>query len=200
MTAPIRTSGEFATAISELLKEVGSASTRSLEEYLRALLGKLEQERECRPTYELFVALLRDAFRDNAVAYDVSWSAVTRPPSNPWLVPPDLPQFRLKTDRTKLASLRENMSDFECLLGTLRFQIADLHGMTSKELQYRWRYMGLKSPRGNDWYNWDPFVYLERGTAGFLFHLERHYLVGSDELRCNWAALAHLLEMGRLWE
>lgn len=177
----------------------------SLQSFPRGIPSRVaetctERARATPITLGLFVSLLREGFAAEPVPFDPGWSKHARPPRNHWVVPVDIPRLWLHADKEELTSLRSRTDEFECFVETLLFQIADLHSMTSRQMEDKWKYLGLKSPRGNDWYNWDPVSYLEQGTAGLLAHLERNHLVGADDQPCNWATFAFFLEMGRLWE
>ncbi len=64
--------------------------------------------------------------------------------------------------------------------------------MKDKELQNEGKYLGLNSPTGNRWYNFDVFTYLECGTAQFD---------ADDKLGdCDWTFLAYILKLGRIYE
>jgi len=200
LSTQVRSAREFADDVHRLVAEFETSSARSLEEYLRALWHSISKRDQANPSYGLFASLLRDGFTLEPASFDDSWLAVTQPPANPWFARKDLSRFGISAPSGGPASVPSATSDWDCLLGTLRFQIGDLRRMGKGKEREKWRYLGSRSPTGNTWYNWDPFLYLDQGASGFLYHLESGHLVGSNNEVCNWAALAFFLEMGRLWE
>jgi len=60
---------------------------------------------------------------------------------------------------TALEALKSRSSDFDLLQEVPIFLIADSHSMTPEQLEYKWRYMGSTSPRGNVSNNWDTFTF-----------------------------------------
>src|SRR5207249_7649181 len=111
----------------------------SLEEYLRALWHAISNRDQASPSYGLFASILRDGFALEPAPFDDSWLAQTQPPANPWFARKDLSLFGISAPSSGSASDPSNTSDRECLLGTLRFQIADLHRMGKGKEQEKWR-------------------------------------------------------------
>jgi hypothetical protein len=88
------------------------------------------------------------------------------------------------------------VDEFRILKHTILFQIADLYRMRGNQLADPHQYFGVESPTGNDWYNFEASDYLERGTSTVIGH-------GDDDIpfeKCDWVALAEILELGRLYE
>lgn len=195
---------EFNDFVVDLIDEYRETYRGSLEEYLRALLGSLESHIGELPSYSRFAKLFEDGFTLAPTPYKKRWRAYDKPPANPWLV--NLSAMKIAPSWFKpptpeeLEAERARTVDRDLAMTTLLFLIADLHSMTPKELGYKWRYMGTKSPRGHDWYNWDPFTFLECALSGFSSHVRQGHMVGTSETVCNWAALALILELGRVYE
>jgi len=125
------------------LREVSAYQDRSLEEYLRALwrLGSLHKDKAALPL-TLFSELLERAFREDPPPFDPSWRRV----ANPNLTKPP---------------------GYEGWEQTILYQVVDLRDMADAGmLRNEMRYFGIKAPRENDWYNFDPLTYLECATAG----------------------------------
>jgi hypothetical protein len=167
---------EFYDAVGSMLRESDLESGRSLEDYLRTLWRLLQDDRTEAATYERLTALLRESFLSDPAPFDERWLAYTDPPDND-----------------------EAHDDFDYLRQTLVFQIADLRRMTGGQLQDPNRGLGVQSPTGNDWYNFEPVQYLECATQGFSDNLGAGNLT-QHEHTCTWRTLAILLEMGRLYE
>jgi len=114
-----------------------------LEEYLRALLaaGRSRREQPFLSADEL-LELLAGAFTFPAVPFDESW-------------------------RSRYAEDRENRSGFDGWEARLLRQIVDLREMMERGiLQDEHRYFGIASPRGQQWFNFDPCTFLECATEG----------------------------------
>ncbi len=118
---------------------------RTLEEYLRALLGLATREREQADLpAPLFAAMLEAAFHEAPLPYDPSWAAAWQP--------------RKRDDSD------DGFPGWEALI---QRQIVDLREMhASGALEDKQRYFGIDSPRGARWYNFDPTTYLECAAAG----------------------------------
>jgi hypothetical protein len=127
-------------------------------------------------TYDWVAAVLRESFVVDAAPFEEAWFEYT-----------DLPE----EDRVE--------DDFEFLRLTVLFQIADLRRMVGNQLEDPHRGLGVRSPTGHSWYNFQPLGYLECAMRGFADNLAvgklREY-----EINCNWQALAIILELGRLYE
>lgn len=119
------------------------SSTRSLEEYLRAMLKLSQNFAQCQSlSIEEFYTLISESFTTQPAEFDEEWRSLYN---------------RLPTD----------LADYSGWRSTLIKQIVDLremgeHGMLANE----YRYFGINSPRNAIWYNFDPVGYLECGMAG----------------------------------
>jgi hypothetical protein len=74
-----------------------------------------------------------------------------------------------------------------------------LRRMVGKQLDNPHRELGLQSPSGYTWYNFEPPLYLECALRGFIDNLEVGRLT-EYERHCTWKSLAIILELGRLYE
>ncbi len=118
---------------------------RSLEEYLRALLGLVSRERQ-QPDLAapLFAAMLEAAFHQAPLPYEPSWETA-------W-------------QALERGEPEEGFSGWEALI---KRQIIDLRELrASGGLEDEQRYFGIDAPRGARWYNFDPRTYLECAAAG----------------------------------
>jgi hypothetical protein len=170
----IRTSGELEQFTLELLKRQEPKYTGSLEEYLRSLWVSVKNHQTDSVTFALLASILEDGFALEPAPFDNSWLEYTAP-CDDW-------------------SMECSEDGYGCLEQTLLFQIADLRRMAGEELENELRYFGLESPTQHDWYNFNPFLYLECALAGFISRS------GEDVTVCNWATLATILEFGRIYE
>lgn len=140
--ADIETNRDLYLAISRLI-EREKKTTRTLEEYLRALLGLAQWRRDdtALPVAQFF-ALLDKAFTAEEGEFDPEWRS---------LYPP----------------LDDESAGFEGWQATLIRQIVDLREMEEQGmLADPYRYLGIDSPRGRRWYNFDPCTFLECAMAG----------------------------------
>src|SRR5262245_20653380 len=136
----IRTNRELYVAIADLMKREAENSM-TLEAYLRNVhaLGCGAQSNQ-QFTPDEFVSLLREAF---AVA-------APKPPS------------------PKLSAIEVTASaGFAKWESVLLEQLTDLRQMeASGQLGNKLRYLGIDSPSGRRWFNFDPRTYLECATCG----------------------------------
>jgi hypothetical protein len=113
-----------------------SSDDRSLEEYLRALwrLGCAHRAEDALPR-RTFEDLLDEARRAAAPPFDQGWAVGYG-------------------DRERSGHARWER--------TILDQIVDLHEMAEVgNLANELRYFGIASPRGSDWYNFDPDLFLD---------------------------------------
>ena len=138
----IKTTRDLYIAISRLNKAQEN-STRSLEDYLLAVLGLgiTYQNRQFLSANE-FYDLLVAAFTANVVDFDPAWR--------------DHFQENIRIS-----------GGFRGWQATIINQIIDLHEMDEAGmLENQYRYFGIDSPRGVRWFNFDPGAFLECATAG----------------------------------
>ena len=179
-TARVGSLGDLNAFTTALIRE-REGTPRTLEEYLRAVLASVRNHSADPPSYGLFATILAEGFSIPPLPYDETLGAHCGPPENPWLVNLTaaklFPWLYTPERLAAMESRRARISDRDFMLDTLLFLIADFHSMTAGELGYKWRYMGAKSPRGHDWYNWDPLTFLECALAGFTTHVQRGHVI-----------------------
>jgi hypothetical protein len=137
----MRTNRDLYLAITALIERQRD-NRRTLEDYLRALaeLGHNHRQRATLALDEFF-QLLSDAFTADAPPFDESWRITS-------------------AENSKAPG-------FDGWLATLREQVVDLHEMQENgQLNDKYRYFGIRSPRGQRWYNFNPSGFLECATAG----------------------------------
>ena len=136
------TNRDFYLAVTEF-QTAPCGSDRSLEHYLLAL------HQLCLPlattpslSGEAFLQLLDTAFTAEFPPFPEEWRSRTFDEEDP----------------------DPGFAGFEaCLIQ----QVVDLREMAERgALEDKYRYFGIKSPRGHSWYNFDPATYLECATAG----------------------------------
>ncbi len=148
---------------------------RSLQSYLSALLLLVQEEKAEELEVEKLLELLGSAFTSEAIAFDGEWLQIRSAPDQQVEVPAG--------------------KDFT--IAVLKFQIAELHRMRNMAHVDKSATLGLKSPTGNYWYNFDPFTNLECGARSII---DSGGDGTKDEFVCHWEALGTLLEMGRIYE
>lgn len=168
----IKTIGDFREYVLFLANGKAATTPRSLEEYLRALWG-LVQQTQARPvTFALLGQLLENAFVAEPLSFDEAWLQYDEPP--------DFHNI-------------ENMQAFSVLQQMICYQIADLHRMHQVHLlENKLRFLGIASPTGYTWYNFDPSGYLECAARGV-----QENGIATD---AGWIDLAILLWLGQIYE
>ncbi len=129
----------------EHLTEQYRPSSRTLEEYLRAML-QLSHQFTNHESLSLqdFYGLICESFTADPAEFNEDWRD----------------QYDLLSNRS---------FNFWGWQATLIRQIVDLHEMKETGiLDDEYRYFGVDSPRGSRWYNFDPAGYLECGMTGSL--------------------------------
>ena len=159
----------------------------SLEEYLRSLWSIVSQSRDLPLALENIVAWLERAFTEEPPPFDPAW------------------MLRPKTECHEPDS-------FEGWENIILYQIADLRRMGELGmLDDEYRYMGLTSPSGLSWYNFDPLTYLGCGMSGPWYRNERlmpAYVPENDQIdsgtgekrEISWRDFYAILYMGRIYE
>ena len=168
---------EFYEWINDLPSRV---ENRDLETYLSALYLQINKEKEQELSKEKLLLLLQESFRSEPIEFDSKWLAIISPPD-----------FDINLIDNELR-LKEGII---FTTGVLKFQIAELHKMKSKQLKNELRYFGIDSETENRWHNFDPFTNLECGAAWLLNGKDEN-----QQLIANWKMLGILLEMGRMYE
>ncbi|MCK6510845.1 hypothetical protein L6R29_12865 [Myxococcota bacterium] len=138
----LQTNRDLYLAIGRLRSEY-KGLTRSLEEYLRALLGISQgYAQEERLSVEALWSMLSGALGGEAAPFEEAW-------------------------RERYDQRAEEGDDYRGWRATLIRQIVDLREMEEAGLLAKEdRYFGMSAPRGAHWYNFDIFAYLECAMAG----------------------------------
>ena len=190
----INTSKAFRSAILKILEKQQDRYSSSLEAYLRSLWMLVNQYKNTTVTYALLVKLLEEAFLTTPPDFNHEWLRYEKPIS--WNYK-DGTYVIEKLENHKIIIVERNVDTFRILKHTILFQIADLYRMRDKQLKDEYRYFGVQSPTGNSWYNFDVFTYLKCSTGGIQDHTQHIEVEFTD---CDWAVLAGILELGRLYE
>ncbi len=141
-SSQIQTIGDFRRFVLFLADVRAPGTARSLEEYLRGLWHLIQQAQAEPVTYALLGQLLQDAFLAEPLPFQETWLQYEAPPA-------------LDED--------ENGESFSVLQQLICYQIADLHRMAQAGLlENKWRFLGIDSPTGHRWFNFDPSSYLTR--------------------------------------
>ncbi len=163
---------------------------RDLEEFLLALYQKVLRHKEKTLTYDLLLEMITESFTSEVYEFQEKWLEIVKPPNDnimsEKITNPEISDAIHKTNTTMPGS-------FEFTLEVLQFQISDLHKMRGKQLEDKFRYLGIDSETGNRWYNFDPFGNLECGAR---------CMVDNDQnlASLDWSFIGELLEMGRIYE
>lgn len=138
--------------------------------------------------------MLAEAFVTQPAAFDQTWLRYEQPLDYNYQ---DGQYVLYEYDGYQEKIIEEDVDALQILKHTILFQIADLHRMQGDQLENEFRYLGLQSPTGNSWYNFDVFSYLSCAMHGMSDG-------SGDEnvpfARCDWAELASILCLGRLYE
>lgn len=142
------------------IAERAEESSRSLEDYLRALLGIVchyQEFSELSPSD--FITILSDSLMVDPLPYDADWV------SNYETESAKLPLSPLAAAR--YPKIKRNSSHFTDFERTVHRQIVDLREMyAAGTLEDEMRYFGVAAPRGACWYNFDIGTYLKCAVAG----------------------------------
>jgi hypothetical protein len=142
----LKTNRDLYRAIGELV-ERRKSSDRTLEQYLRALLGLARQYHDDNAdalSVSDFHRLLSEAFTADPIDFEPRW-------------------------REECRSLDTSQPAFVGCEAALIQQIVDLREMDEAGiLSNEYRYFGIDAPRGARWYNFAPTIYLECAAAGSI--------------------------------
>jgi hypothetical protein len=143
----IRTNRDLYLAVSQLIAQ-HRENARPLEEYLRALWGVALCHRERTSlTPDEFFGVLAEAFSAEPFPFEA--------------------ELWLENHGDVYALGLEDTPGYQGWKYRIARQIIDLLEMAiSGQLANEHRYFGLDSPRGSQWYNFDPCAFLECATAG----------------------------------
>lgn len=188
------TMGQFRKSVLDIL-EINTDYQGSLEEYLRSLWALIQRDRLLEPTWDLILTILKEAFVSPPLLFDPDWLKFNQPLD-----------WEYQEDEYVLMGIKGNnrtviergVEPIRLLEETILFQISDLFRMRDNQLNNEFRYLGVKSPTGNTWYNFDVFTYLKCATGGQEDHMGKNTVVQNHE--CDWVFFAVLLELGRLYE
>ena len=187
----LKTFGDFRTAVLNLLKAQENKSIPSLEEYLRSLWFVVSDFKDAVPSCDLILTCLQKAFDTTPLAFNNNWLGYKKPLD--WGDEDGIYVLYGWDEKNKRPVVtQQGITGFEILKHTILFQIADLHRMKDNELKNEFRYLGVISPTGNSWYNFDVFTYLECGTTPFNMEMPL--------TNCDWDLLASILKLGRIYE
>jgi hypothetical protein len=187
----LTTPGQFRSFVRALLEEHKPDYRRSLEEYLRSLWVVIGRSQHQPVSHTLLGHMLAEAFVTEPAAFDPAWLQYEQPLD--WSYEDG--RYVLTTFVGEERIIEDHVDEFRLLTHTILFQIADLRRMRGNQLEDKNRSMGLVSPTGNDWYNFDVFTYLRCSTNGM-------FASGGDAPfeGCDWVELAAILELGRIYE
>jgi hypothetical protein len=161
----IKTIGDFREYLLLLANGKATTTSRSLEAYLRALWGLIQQAQAHQVTHALLGQLADDAFLAEPLPFDENWLQYDAPP------------HLHETDNAQTFSVLQHM---------ICYQIADLHCMDQAHLlENKLRFFGIDSPTGYTWYNFDPSSYLECAARGVQEGVSPPTLIGSISLSCS---------------
>ena len=142
----------------------------SLDAYLRSLWQVVKAAQPCAPTVPVIAEWLKTAFSQTSPAFDPSW---------------------LEID----SESQGEAHDFEGWEALIQSQIADLHRMAAAgQLDDEYASLGLTSPSGQSWYNFDLSSFLECGASGLVANSRR--LEGAN----GWRLFSVLLICGQVYE
>jgi len=142
------TNCELYQAIEEITQRYRS-SDRTLENYLSSLLSLARHQSSLNSLpVGSFFGLLSHAFTAELLQFDEGW-------------------------RTQYTPWNDQAVGFAACESTLIRQVVDLHEMDEVgSLKNELRYFGIKAPRGDHWYNFDPATFLEFGIRGSFVDYE----------------------------
>lgn len=140
--ATLQTNRDLYLAIGQLRSE-HKDNSRSLEEYLRTLLGLSEAYARAETlSVDALWSMLKGALTAEVAPFDQAW-------------------------RDQYDMRGEEGDDYRGWRAALIRQIVDLHEMAEEGmLTNEDRYFGMSAPRGAHWFNFDIFSYLECAMAG----------------------------------
>jgi hypothetical protein len=176
----IVTERDFFVCIQQLADKA-RAYQGTLADYLSGVLRLVSDHEHDAPTGRLIARILTDGLTREPMSFDPAWLAYIDPPtavtSGDW----------------------GGVDPLSVLQDMLRYQIADLHRMSaSGALQDPYRHLGLVSPTGRSWYNFDPATFLLCAISPFAETEDGDKESGSSEE--SWADLATLLWLGQIYE
>lgn len=187
----IKTVDEFMEALGKVTFRIGHVikedeKARPLEDYLRALLRLVREQRNAEMTLACCFDLLRQAFTSDPLSFQDEWLRYKR-------LPDGIPDELFEEHGYTAAQA------FEILEKTILCQVVDLRLMFDPNWKhpyhpdYSWG-LGIESPNGNAWYNFDTIQYLECACAWLDVRTT------GDETTWDSVDFAHLLIAGSVYE
>ncbi|MBK5721272.1 hypothetical protein JGH11_10355 [Dysgonomonas sp. Marseille-P4677] len=171
-----------------------SFENRNLESYLLAIYKNIQDNYSVyvkeKPTLDLVLCILKEAFTSDPAALEPSWLEITMPPD------PNRMSRKFTNPDIKDEFDKTNISDADGMdftISVLKFQISELHKMQGKQLEDEYRYFGINSETGHRWYNFDPFTNLNCGVRCMDDNED-----GTADI--DWSFIGNLLEDGRIYE
>jgi hypothetical protein len=190
----LTTPRQFRNFVLDVLQAHEQTYRRSLEEYLRSLWVLIAQYQNQPVSHTLIGRMIAEAFATEPAPFDQAWLNYEQPLNFSYR---DGRYVLEELDGYEVNIIEDYVDELRILKHTILFQIADLHRLKGNQLVDPHRYFGVRSPTGNDWYNFEARDYLERGTGIAIANR------GDDDVPfegCDWVALAGILELGRLYE
>ena len=137
-----RSTAELHQAIDDIIQAY-EHNERSLEHYLLAFLALSRPYAETETLAQTdFLNLISSSFTREVPPFEEAW-------------------------REQYDGLADARNDYDGFAATLIRQIVDLREMEEAgQLDDKFRYFGLNSPRGSRWYNFEPLGYLECAATG----------------------------------
>jgi len=161
-----------------------------LEEYLLALYRKVKEYESVPLTYDLALKIISESFTGEPAKFQEEWlNCIVAPDRNRTSRKFTNPLFSESIDKTNTSTLKP----FEFTLEVIKFQIAELHKMRGKQLENKYRFFGIESETGHDWYNFAPHDNLECGARCMVDN-------NDDFGTLDWSFIGELLENGRIYE
>ena len=166
---------ELIDSVNELVESVEGSDPGTLEEYLRSLWGLIGKHEGEDPSNELIARLLADAFNTGPAPFNDAWLAVSEP-----------------ADKAMM-----KLNPFDGVRRTIVFQLADIRRMRDADvLDPEKMHLGVTSPAGHKWNNFETLDYLDCGIAG----IGERYTEGKKKPPTGWVLLEEILELGRVYE
>ena len=168
----VKTLPDFHRFVGTLLP-IAHATNRTLEEYLRAVLGLVGAHCDTPPSYRLFAEILAQAFDAETIGVKCG--------------PFDRSSARL-----------EPTDEYAKLIDRLVEQVVDLRQMRDAgqlDLPAGEQWLGLRAPSGRQWFNVTVFAYLEPTArqAG-------HEPDDDEEDVVSWLDFRFVIDDGQYWE
>lgn len=167
------------------LAESAQTYQGTLEAYLSSVLRLVTDHEHDAPTARLIARILTDALIVEPLPFDSGWLAYTKPPTE--LVEDDW----------------IGMNTVEAVKDMLRFQIADLRRLDATgEIHKPYSVLGLISPTGHSWYNFNPAAFLDCAIGPFSsgYDLDSRLEDTEPADDTGWAVFVWLLRAGQEYE